>query len=69
MTESASSPGQALASPCISVCALDENDLCIGCQRSVEEITRWSSMSAAEKRQVLVRVAEREQQMIIGGRS
>ena len=33
-----------VASPCVHVCALDDEDICIGCQRSVSEITRWSLM-------------------------
>ncbi|TVP58392.1 MAG: DUF1289 domain-containing protein [Halomonadaceae bacterium] len=58
-----------IESPCISVCALDENDLCIGCQRTVSEITRWAAMTAAEKQEVLEMIAEREKKMLIGGRS
>lgn len=51
---------QTIESPCISVCALDENDFCVGCQRTVSEITRWSVMSAGEKQAVLALIAERE---------
>jgi predicted Fe-S protein YdhL (DUF1289 family) len=40
-------------SPCISVCALDDDDICVGCQRTCEEITRWSRMDNDERRQVL----------------
>ena len=29
-------------SPCVSVCALDEQDICIGCQRTAAEITLWA---------------------------
>lgn len=47
-------------SPCVSVCALDENDICIGCQRSGDEILRWMSMTNEERRDVLRKVAERE---------
>ena len=46
-------------SPCVSVCALDEQDICIGCQRSAAEITRWGRMDNAERRQVLLRCTER----------
>lgn len=42
-----------VASPCVHVCALDDEDICIGCQRSVAEITRWSRMDNTERRQVL----------------
>lgn len=48
-------------SPCVSICALDEHDVCIGCQRTGDEITRWGSMSNCERKAVLERVAEREQ--------
>ncbi|EGH69101.1 DUF1289 domain-containing protein [Pseudomonas syringae] len=40
-------------SPCVSICALDEQDICTGCQRTVTEITRWSRMSNDERRVVL----------------
>jgi len=38
---------------------LDENDICTGCQRSVDEILRWSRMDNAERRDVLQRCHER----------
>jgi predicted Fe-S protein YdhL (DUF1289 family) len=41
-------------SPCVSICALDEADICVGCQRTVAEITGWSRMSNDERRAVLV---------------
>ncbi|KPX23288.1 DUF1289 domain-containing protein [Pseudomonas syringae group genomosp. 3] len=40
-------------SPCVSICALDEQDICTGCQRTVSEITQWSRMSNDERRVVL----------------
>lgn len=49
-----------VASPCVHVCALDEQDICIGCQRTAAEITRWGLMSNDERREVLpVVVSER----------
>ena len=48
-----------VASPCVSICALDDDDICIGCQRSVAEITRWVSMDNDERRAVLRLCAER----------
>lgn len=50
-----------VVSPCVHVCALDDEDICIGCQRSVAEITRWSLMDNAERREVLVQCHERAQ--------
>lgn len=50
-----------VTSPCVSICALDENDVCIGCQRTGDEILRWTQMTNEERREVLKKVAEREQ--------
>ena len=46
-------------SPCVSVCALDDHDICIGCQRTAAEITLWGRMSNDERRDVLQRCVER----------
>lgn len=46
-------------SPCINVCALDEQDICTGCQRTASEITRWGKMTDDERRDVLKACFER----------
>ena len=46
-------------SPCISVCVLDEDDVCTGCYRTAKEITFWSRMSNEEKREVLAHADKR----------
>ncbi|MFJ3484916.1 DUF1289 domain-containing protein [Pseudomonas sp. NPDC090202] len=48
-------------SPCVSICALDEDDICTGCQRTVAEITAWSRMDNDQRRAVLVLCGERAQ--------
>ncbi|MCK7549460.1 DUF1289 domain-containing protein [Marinobacter koreensis] len=52
-------------SPCVSVCALDENDLCIGCHRTGDEILRWTRMTNEERREVLQEVAKREEKVAL----
>lgn len=47
------SPERPVRSPCVSICAMDDQDLCTGCQRSAEEITRWGRMPNDERRAVL----------------
>jgi len=43
------------------VCTMNKaTGLCHGCHRTIDEIARWSAMSDAEKRAVLVRVKARE---------
>lgn len=48
-----------VASPCVGVCALDINDICEGCFRSVSEIARWAGMDNEEKRRVVTRTWQR----------
>ncbi len=48
-----------IASPCISICVLDEQDICAGCYRSAAEITRWSDAANPERRDIVARAAER----------
>ncbi len=48
-----------IESPCISICALDDNDICMGCFRSVEEITRWSQADDSERKAILAVSGER----------
>lgn len=53
---------QPIASPCVSLCALDEQrEYCLGCHRSLDEIRAWRSMSNADKLQVLQALATRKQ--------
>lgn len=42
-----------VASPCVSICCLDDADICLGCQRSVAEITGWNRMDNDQRRAVL----------------
>lgn len=43
----------------MSVCLLDENDICVGCFRSADEITDWFMADAQQKRDILGRCEER----------
>lgn len=49
-----------IASPCVSICALDDEDICVGCYRTGAEISRWGDMTADQKQQVMQKVRERE---------
>jgi predicted Fe-S protein YdhL (DUF1289 family) len=48
-------------SPCISVCVLDEQDICMGCYRSSAEITDWFMATAEQKQEILRLASERLQ--------
>ena len=44
---------QFVVSPCVSVCEVDERDICIGCLRTLDEIARWGVMSHEERMHVM----------------
>jgi len=43
-------------SPCINVCTLDAQKVCIGCGRTIAEIAAWPSLSAEERRAIVARL-------------
>jgi len=62
MNEEASKPAGSVASPCVRNCCLDENDICLGCHRSLAEICGWHAASNQEKREILDRCRLRQEQ-------
>jgi 2-hydroxychromene-2-carboxylate isomerase len=47
-----------LKSPCVNVCVLDTaRGVCRGCGRTLDEISRWSSMSDAERDAIMEKLA------------
>jgi uncharacterized protein len=49
-----------IASPCISVCAIDPvSGLCCGCFRTLDEIAGWIDFSPADKREVIAALCGR----------
>jgi predicted Fe-S protein YdhL (DUF1289 family) len=43
-------------SPCIKVCVLDDQQVCIGCKRTLDEIVAWGSLSDDARMNVLERL-------------
>ncbi len=50
-----------LQSPCIRNCCLNDNDICVGCYRSLQEITQWSAARDEVKLIILERAKQRKQ--------
>jgi predicted Fe-S protein YdhL (DUF1289 family) len=42
-----------VASPCVDVCRLDAHGLCVGCRRTMGEISEWPRASDARRREIL----------------
>lgn len=47
-------------SPCVDICKLDENRVCIGCKRTIEEIANWTTMSAEAQWEVVNSLRDRQ---------
>jgi predicted Fe-S protein YdhL (DUF1289 family) len=47
--------------PCVGKCCLDTEDICLGCHRSLDEITSWLTVDDKTREQYLKNVAERKQ--------
>jgi predicted Fe-S protein YdhL (DUF1289 family) len=49
-----------VASPCVDVCRLDARGYCVGCRRTIEEITEWARAGEARRREILRDIARRD---------
>jgi predicted Fe-S protein YdhL (DUF1289 family) len=47
-------------SPCIRHCCLNQEDTCIGCFRTLQEIKAWSAATPEEKQLILERAHNRK---------
>ena len=50
----------AVNSPCVRNCCLNENDICLGCYRHIDEIVAWQSLGASAKSEVLNKCQQRK---------
>jgi hypothetical protein len=50
----------AVSSPCVDVCRLDAQGICIGCRRTLAEIAEWSRASEGRRREILHALAQRK---------
>ena len=44
---------QKALSPCVRNCCLDQDDVCLGCARTLDEILRWSKLSNPERQLIM----------------
>jgi predicted Fe-S protein YdhL (DUF1289 family) len=49
-----------IQSPCVRNCCLDEQDICLGCFRSLDEILQWGAASEASKLEMLKKASQRK---------
>jgi len=46
----------AVASPCVDICKLDSDFVCIGCGRTIDEVLKWREYTDEQKKAVLDRI-------------
>jgi predicted Fe-S protein YdhL (DUF1289 family) len=49
-----------MTSPCVSICHLNDEDICLGCYRSGDEITAWKGLDNEAHKQILIKAQERK---------
>jgi uncharacterized protein len=49
-----------IQSPCIRNCCLDQDDICLGCFRSVSEIVAWGPANDEERKLILLNSNKRK---------
>jgi predicted Fe-S protein YdhL (DUF1289 family) len=50
---------KSIQSPCVRNCCLGDDDICLGCFRSIAEITGWNEADDIERRRILSNAAAR----------
>ncbi|MBJ7538073.1 DUF1289 domain-containing protein [Marinomonas transparens] len=48
------------ANPCVRQCCLDDQDICLGCARSLQEILSWHSDDEEQKLHTLEKAQQRQ---------
>jgi uncharacterized protein len=46
-------------SPCINVCTLDDDEICVGCGRHIGEIAAWGGAAPAVRLRIVAAARER----------
>jgi uncharacterized protein len=49
-------------SPCIRQCCLNEQNICVGCFRALDEITGWQAAGVVQREAILARCERRKQE-------
>lgn len=52
-----------LESPCVRNCCLNEQDICLGCFRSIDEICHWAQADQVLRQQILLAAEQRRKQL------
>jgi len=51
------------STPCIGVCQYDNEDICRGCFRTLDEISNWALMTEEERKEIMKKLDERAESL------
>ena len=54
-------PDHPTQSPCVRNCCLDDDETCLGCFRSLEEIKEWGLVDNRRRRSILLNAQQRRE--------
>ena len=46
-------PSIVIETPCVKICVIDDDGLCVGCARTLDEIAGWGSLSTERRHAVM----------------
>jgi len=55
-SETSSPYGASVGSPCVDICELDSDFVCVGCGRTIDEVLKWPEYTDEQKKAVLDRI-------------
>ena len=51
-----------VATPCVKICIIDDDGLCVGCARTLDESAGWGTLSDERRRAVMMALPSRREQ-------
>lgn len=60
MTYSVQTAAPQISTPCVGVCTLDAQGLCMGCFRTTNEIMSWLTYSEGERLSIMAQLEQRK---------
>jgi predicted Fe-S protein YdhL (DUF1289 family) len=52
-----------VTSPCNNICQLNDNKVCIGCFRTINEIANWTKYTDREKKNIIEQIEKRKDEI------
>jgi predicted Fe-S protein YdhL (DUF1289 family) len=54
-----SSATSVISNPCVRNCCLDDDDVCLGCFRTLDEILGWRALTSEQREKAMIEIEKR----------